>query len=77
MSETPEELDYPVWDGRCSEILQREAGRCTNAEIAALIAAATGKRFSVWVVSRKRSALGLGRSHRNAWSAIFNKTKGR
>ena len=60
---------YPDWDGRCSEVLRRNAHAYTNNEIAVLIEAATGKRFSVSVVSRRRAALGLGSTHRNDWSA--------
>jgi hypothetical protein len=48
----------PVWNERCSEILRRGAQHYTNSEIAALIEAATGLRFSVPFVSRRRAALG-------------------
>ena len=37
--------------------------------IAALIEAATGRRFSAASVSRRRAALGLASSNRNDWSA--------
>jgi hypothetical protein len=57
------------WDDRCSEVLRRNAHSHTNNEIAALIEGATGKRFSVSVVSRRRAALGLDSTHRNDWSA--------
>ena len=60
---------YPDWDDRCSEVLRRNAHACTNNEIATLIEGATGKRFSVSVVSRRRAALGLAPTHRNDWSA--------
>ena len=59
----------PVWDQRCSEVLRRNASHYTNREIAALIEAATGKRFGVFAVSRKRAAMGLDRPNRNDWSA--------
>jgi hypothetical protein len=60
---------YPDWDDRCSEVLRRNAHAYTNNEISALIEAATGKRFSVSVVSRRRASLGLDSTHRNDWSA--------
>jgi hypothetical protein len=59
----------PAWTERCSEILHRNALHYTNSEIAALIEAATGLRFSVFVVSRRRAALGLDHSQRNDWGA--------
>ena len=57
------------WDERCSEILRRNAGRYTNSEIAALIEATTGKRFSAAVVSRRRAAQGLDHPVRNDWTS--------
>ena len=65
----------PVWNERCSEILRRNAQRCTNGEIAEQIAAATGLRFSVSFVSRRRAALGLDRALRNDWSAPINRRR--
>lgn len=59
----------PVWNRRCAEILRRNAQYYTNSEIAALIEAMTGLRFSVHVVSRRRAAQGLDAPHRNDWSA--------
>jgi hypothetical protein len=59
----------PVWNERCSEILRRNAQHYTNSEIAAQIEAATGLRFSVTFVSRRRAALGLDRPQRNDWTA--------
>ena len=59
----------PVWNERCSEVLRRNAQHYTNSEIAALIEAATGLRFSVAFVSRRRAALGLDRPWRNDWTA--------
>lgn len=47
------------WDARCSEILQRMAGRYHDREICASIAAETGKRFSAWTVAEYRRAGGL------------------
>ena len=59
----------PVWNDRCSEILRRNGQHYTNSEIVALIEAATGLRFSVGFVSRRRAALGLDCPQRNDWSA--------
>ena len=39
------------WDERCSEILQRMAGRHHDREICMSIAAETGKRFTSWTVA--------------------------
>jgi hypothetical protein len=58
-----------VWNERCSEILRRNAQHYTNGEIAAQIEAATGLRFSVTFVSRRRAALGLDSPYRNDWTA--------
>ena len=57
------------WTERCSEILRRNAQHYTNREIAALIEAATGMRFSASVVSRRRAALGLDHPIRNDWTS--------
>ena len=65
----------PVWNERCSEILRRNAQHYTNSEIAALIEAATGLRFSVPFVSRRRAALGLECPQRNDWSAPINRRR--
>lgn len=65
----------PRWNGRCAEILRRNAQHYTNSEIAALIEAATGLRFSVYFVSRRRAALGLDCSQRNDWSAPITRRK--
>ncbi len=65
----------PVWNERCGEILRRGAQHCTNSEIAARIEAATGLRFSVPFVSRRRAALGLDRPLRNDWSAPINRRR--
>jgi hypothetical protein len=65
----------PVWNERCSEILRRNAQHYTNSEIAAEIEAATGLRFSVPFVSRRRAALGLDCPLRNDWSAPVNRRK--
>ena len=65
----------PVWNERCSEILRRNAQHYTNSEIAAQIEAATGLRFSVSFVSRRRAALGLDRPQRNDWSAPITRRR--
>lgn len=65
----------PVWNERCAEILRRNAQHYTNSEIAALIEAATGLRFSLYVVSRRRARLGLDAPHRNGWSAPITRRK--
>ena len=65
----------PVWNDRCSEILRRNAQHYTNSEIAALIEAATGLRFSVYMVSRRRAALGLDHPQRNDWSAPITRRR--
>jgi hypothetical protein len=65
----------PVWNERCSEILRRNAQHYTNCEIAALIEAATGLRFSVPFVSRRRAALGLDCPQRNDWSAPITRRR--
>jgi hypothetical protein len=66
---------YPDWDDRCSEVLRRNAHAYTNNEISALIEGATGKHFSVSVISRRRAALGLDSTHRNDWSAPIKRRK--
>ncbi|HMJ99655.1 MAG TPA: hypothetical protein VK552_10100 [Reyranella sp.] len=65
----------PVWNERCSEILRRGAQHYTNSEIAAQIEAATGLRFSVPFVSRRRAALGLDCPQRNDWSAPITRRR--
>jgi hypothetical protein len=59
----------PGWDERCTDILRTHAGRCTNARIVELIEGATGQRFSVYAVSRRRSALGIHGPQRNDWTS--------
>ena len=66
----------PVWNDRCSEILRRNAQHYTNSEIVPLIEAATGLRFSVTFVSRRRAALGLDRPQRNDWTAPIHRWRG-
>ena len=66
----------PVWNERCSEVLRRNAQHYTNGEIAALIEAATGLRFSVTFVSRRRATLGLDHPQRNGWSAPLARWRG-
>ncbi len=61
------------WDECCAEILRRNAVQYTNTEIIALIEAATGKRFSMSVVSRKRAALGIDSPRRNQWTGPLRK----
>jgi hypothetical protein len=65
------------WDDRCTAILEDFAASRSNYEIADLIAARTGKRFSMHVVSRHRAALGLqGRGpHRNNWTSALRRWK--
>jgi hypothetical protein len=59
------------WDDRCTAVLEEFAALRSNYEIADLIAARTGKRFSMYVVSRHRAALGLNNRgrHRNDWTS--------
>jgi len=57
------------WTKRCSEILSRNAARFTNVEVAALIEAETGLRFSAYAVSRQRAARDLPSPPRNNWTA--------
>ena len=64
-----------VWNERCSDILRRNAQHYTNSEIAAQIEAATGLRFSVPFVSRRRAALGLECPQRNDWSAPITRRR--
>jgi hypothetical protein len=65
-----------VWNERCTEILRRGAQHYTNSELAASIEAATGLRFSISCVSRRRAALGLDRPQRNDWSAPIMRLRG-
>jgi hypothetical protein len=60
---------YPQWDDECSRILRAGARSSTNRQIVSAIEAQTGKRFTVFTVSRRRARLGLGSKHRNEWSA--------
>ena len=65
------------WNDRCTAILEEFAASRTNYEIADLIAARTGKRFSMHVVSRHRTALGLhnGGPNRNDWTSALRRWK--
>jgi hypothetical protein len=65
------------WDDRCTAILEDCAASRSNYEIADLIAARTGKRFSMYVVSRHRAALGLHNRgpHRNDWTSPLRRWK--
>jgi hypothetical protein len=65
------------WDERCSAILENFAAGRSNVEIADLIEARTGKRFSIYAVSRHRAALGLhnGGPRRNDWTAPLRRWK--
>ena len=65
----------PVWNERCSEILRPQCPAYTNSEIEAVIEAATGLRFSIPCVSRRRAALGLDRPQRNDWTAPITRRK--
>lgn len=57
------------WDARCTAIVRRNAGQYTSAELARLIEAQTGLRFSVFAVSRRRAMLDLDAPRRNDWTA--------
>lgn len=63
-----------VWDDRCTEILLG-AERRSNGEIAALIEAETGLRFSASVVCRRRRLAGLDRFRGNNWTAPLRRWK--
>lgn len=58
-----------LWDARCLEILRHNEGRYHDHEMAALIEAATGMRFSAKIVQRYRIAAGLEACTRNDWTA--------
>lgn len=64
-----------LWDAACTDVLMRSAGRLSNTELADLIAAQTGKRFSSKTVSERRAALGLGKPRDNAWTAPLRRWK--
>lgn len=64
-----------LWDAACTDVLMRSAGRLSNPELADLIAAQTGKRFSSKTVSERRAALGLEAPSRNAWTAPLQRWK--
>jgi hypothetical protein len=64
---------YPRWDDQCSEILRARARASTNPQIVAAIEAQTGKRFTVFTVSRRRARLGLESKNRNEWSAAITR----
>jgi len=59
------------WDARCSEILRRMAGHYQDHEIAAWIAAETGKRFMPRTVAEYRRVAGLPPCRRNDWTAAL------
>ncbi len=59
------------WDARCSEILQRMAGRYHDREIAASIEAETGKRVASRTVADYRRAGALPPCRRNDWTALL------
>ena len=61
----------PVWDVRCMRILERACSedQRSNADVARLIEAETGMRFSESVLARHRAALGYGRSRANDYTA--------
>lgn len=65
------------WDDRCTAILEEFAALRTNNEIADLIEARTGKRFSMYVVSRHRAALGSYNRgpKRNDWTSPLRRWK--
>ncbi|MBY0317937.1 MAG: hypothetical protein K2X72_04385 [Reyranella sp.] len=65
----------PLWDAECAAILVECADRCTNAEIADLIAARTGKRFKPKTMSDRRAALGLGAPCRNDWTSPLRRLR--
>ena len=56
------------WDDRCQRILLAHVG-LSNGEIADLIAAQTGLRFTDGSVARRRAALGLDRFTANDYTA--------
>src|SRR5918993_1149013 len=60
-----------VWDLRCRRILERACSedQRSNADVALLIEAETGMRFSESVLARHRAALGYGRARPNEWTA--------
>lgn len=64
----------PTWNARCRQILNtRATARATNAEIQADIERDTGHKFSIFVISRYRAAMGLPRPVNRAvrrWEAI-------
>jgi hypothetical protein len=66
----------PVWDDRCRRILERicrEGDRRPNDDVARLIEAETGMRFSASVLSRHRAALGFARPRRNEWTSSLRR----
>lgn len=67
----------PRWDERCTAVLEEFAAARTNYDIVDLIEARTGKRFSMHVVSRHRTALGLnnGGPRRNDWTSPLRRWK--
>ena len=67
----------PVWDDRCRRILERvcREGDRPNDDVARLIEAETGMRFSASVLSRHRAALGFARPRRNDWTSSLRRWK--
>src|SRR3954451_21680321 len=65
----------PVWDLRCTRILERACRdeHRSNADVALLIEAETGMRFSESVLSRHRAALDYGRSRPNEWTSALRR----
>ena len=65
------------WDERCTAILEEFAASRSNHEIVDLIEARTGKRFSMYVVSRHRAALGSHNRgpNRNDWTSPLRRWK--
>ena len=66
-----------VWDLRCMRILERACSedQRSNADVALLIEAETGMRFSESVLARHRAALGYGRSRPNEWTSALRRWK--
>ena len=65
----------PHWDAECAGILVECADRCTNAEIADLIAAR--RSLTVFGLNRfpVRAALGLGAPGRNNWTSPLRRLR--
>jgi hypothetical protein len=63
-----------AWNEHCTEILLTAESR-SNAEVADLIEAKTGMRFSPSVISRHRRAAGLTRPRHNEWTSALRRWK--